>query len=1208
MVEADARGRREPWRSGGVHVSVGNALQHLPLETLAERADALCLCCPPAAGEFCRSPEANDPGDVFRARSAVPLVPPAVLNLAELQPASHVERTDALWPVDLVSAQAEHVHAKIVHARRDLTEALHAIAVKGHARSLGNPADLSNGLQRAQLVVGVHHADQDRLGPQCRADTVRGNEAVTPWGHIGDCHAFRFKLLARIEHRWVFNLRGDHVACRLRGGSHCSEDRQIVGLGASAGEDHVSRMAAQLRGDLPAGGLDAQPGLLSECVQAGSIAVDLPEVGDHGLQHPGIDGRGGIVVEVAAPHRQPQSMSSIRGRRPKRGRQVNRRAGRRRVRSREMPIAPSGLRFSGIRGCWSQEALGRASGGRPEAGQHLPPDTTLARIEMMRFFVSALVVAIAWAPAAGASELADQASAILKQECQMCHGAAIQQSGLDLRTREKILTGGERGPAVVGSNPPLSWLWKLVTHEVKPSMPPGKKLDDGQIEVLRKWIMAGAPMPEGPITDEEAERRAALKKLEERPITEEERAWWAFVKPVRSPLPGQAGANPVDAFLEAKQLSLGLAPSPEASRRALVRRLYLDLTGLPPTPGELQAFLKDESSDAWPALVDRLLDSSHYGERWGRHWLDLVHYADSGGYERDFDWPTMWRYRDYVVDAFNNDVPYDRFVREQIAGDEIYPDLDRAHVATGFLRMVLDNNIKDERTRMDELDDNVATTAQTFLAVTAQCARCHNHKFDPIPQKDYYRMQAVFFSTKETDYPLVGPAVVQEHERLNKEIGERQKPLRKRLEGLEAPHRKALFEVRLDELAPYYREAWETPPEKRDKGQRLNARQVEALLSQIAIGDILDRMEPADKAEHSSTQAKIEDLDSRRPAPFPTARTVTEESRNPLPSYFLHRGDPGSKGSLMQPGVLTVAARMEPAFPEPPEPVSTSWRRKHFAEWIASPDNPLTARVMVNRIWQHHFGEGIVRTPSNFGKTGSQPSHPELLDWLAEEFVDSGWSVKHMHRLMLTSKAYRAASRDIPANLEKDPENAYFWRQSRNRHEAEVIRDQILAAAGTLDLEVGGPAVRPYIDPALFQSSTDRTWPGMSIGDPRSWRRSIYVFSKRSIRYPMFEAFDQPDMVTSCSERTRSTVAPQALLLMNNAEVLLQSKYFAQRVALEAGHDPRDQVRHAFDLALSREPSGAEMAKALEFVGSTPTGLVDLCQTLFNLNEFLYRQ
>ena len=809
---------------------------------------------------------------------------------------------------------------------------------------------------------------------------------------------------------------------------------------------------------------------------------------------------------------------------------------------------------------------------------------------------------------ASALDLAEQANAILKENCQICHGAAIQQSGLDLRTRERILAGGERGAAVVGSNLKGSWLWRLVSHEVKPFMPPGGKLATEKLEVLRKWVIAGAPMPQAAVTDEEAERLAALKKLEDRPITEQERSWWAFVVPRSQEVPGGDESHPVDAFLQKKLDEEGLVKGDRADRRTLVRRLFLDLTGLPPTLENVTAFLADESPDAWESLIDQLLESPHYGERWGRHWLDLVHYADSGGYERDFDWPSMWRYRDYVVNAFNDDMPYDRFIREQIAGDEIAPDSLDTNIATGYLRMVLDNNVKDERTRMDELDDNVATTAQTFLAVTVQCARCHNHKFDPIPQKDYYGMQAVFFSTKETDYPLVPPEAVARHEALNNEITERQEPLKTRLAELDKPHREFLFQAKLDTLPKYYRVAWETPADKRNKAQRLNARQVDALYKLIKREDMLARMDDQDRADYQETEQRVKDLDRRRPEPYPTARTISEDGREALPSYFLHRGDPGSKGSRMDPGVLTVAARAEPSFDAPPTHSKTSWRRKHFAEWVASEDNPLTARVMVNRIWQHHFGEGIVRTPSNFGKTGMPPSHPELIDWLALEFIRSGWSVKHMHRLMLTSEAYRMASRDLPENLAKDADNKFFWRQSRNRHEVEVIRDQIMAAAGTLDRSVGGPAMRPYIDPTLFQSSTDRTWPGMAIGDPASWRRSLYVFSKRSIRYPMFEAFDQPDMVISCSRRTRSTVAPQALLLMNNAEVLLQAKYFAQRVAVEAGHDPAAQVDLAFELALTRMPNKAEKSKALAFLGGTPTGLVDLCQTLFNLNEFLYRQ
>ncbi len=824
----------------------------------------------------------------------------------------------------------------------------------------------------------------------------------------------------------------------------------------------------------------------------------------------------------------------------------------------------------------------------------------------MRWAILILLAALAASPAFPA-DLAEQAYSILEKNCQTCHGAAMQMSKLDLRTRDKAIAGGERGPAVQPGSLGQSWAWKLASHEAKPEMPPGNKLAEEDLETLRKWIVAGAPFPELAATDEEAARLAALKKLEERPITAEEREWWAFQPPVRHDPPGPPSAHPIDAFLEAKYAELGLQISPEADPRALVRRVYLDLIGLPPTPARVEAYLADDAPDKWPKLVDSLLASPHYGERWGRHWLDLVHYADSGGYERDFDWPTMWRYRDYVVNAFNQDKPYDRFILEQIAGDEVDPANPEAHIATGYLRMVLDNNIKDERTRMDELDDNVSTTTLTFLGMTVGCARCHNHKFDPIPQKDYYRMQAVFFSTKEVDYPLVSAEEVAAHKAANKAVDAEQKPLRDRIKEIEKPHREQLFEAKLNELPGYYRKAWETPEGERSEGQRLNARQVEKLFDQIKPSEVLELMTAAEKDERELLTLRIEALNDRRPAPYPTARTIAEGGPEPLPSYFLHRGDTGSKGSKMEPGVLTAAAPRPVSFEAPPGQAASTHHRRQFAEWIASDRNPLTARVMVNRIWQHHFGEGIVRTPSNFGKMGEKPTHPELLDWLATEFVASGWSVKHMHRLMLTSRAYRQAADDITANVAKDPENRQVWRAPRKRLEAEAIRDQILAVAGTLDATVGGPAVRPYIDPDLWQSSTDRVWGGKEVGDRSTWRRSIYVFSKRSIRYPMFEAFDQPDMVGHAADRASSTVAPQALLLMNNAEILLQAKFFAQRLAREAGPDTAAQVERAFALALAREPGPDEKKQAVEFIASNPTGLVDFCQAMLNLNEFVYR-
>ncbi len=780
-------------------------------------------------------------------------------------------------------------------------------------------------------------------------------------------------------------------------------------------------------------------------------------------------------------------------------------------------------------------------------------------------------------------------------------------SKLDLRTREAMLTGGERGPALAPGDAARSRLVRLASHIEEPAMPPGKKLQGWQIEVLRRWVGTGAPMPEN--FARASDKAAALASLEERPITEREKRFWAF-QPVRrvEPPPVRRSAwarGPVDAFLLASMERRGLKPAPAADRRTLIRRAYLDLTGLPPEPAQVESFLKDDSPDAWEKLVDRLLASPHYGERWGRHWLDLVRYSDSGGYEFDRDRPNAWRYRDWVVRAFNQDAPYDRFVREQIAGDEISPGSRDARIGTGFLRMGPEANIKSEMTRMDELDDILATTAGALLGVTLACARCHNHKFDPIPQKDYYRIQAVFFPTKSVEAPLESEDAVARHKAALKGIEELATPLRKQREALEKPYRDRLREEAVARLPEYVRAALGTPPEKRTEGQKLNALQVEKTQN-FTDKEVLASMTEADRAAHREVSAKIASIERSRPRPLAAAMAIGEEGAEAPPSYFLHRGSPDQKGSRMEPGVLSVASTRPFAVPAPEPGATSSGRRRAFADWVASPENPLTARVMVNRIWQHHFGEGIVRTPNNFGATGERPTHPDLLDWLASEFVRAGWSVKAMHRLLMTSSVYRMASDDQAANAAIDPENRLLWRMPRRRLEGEIIRDSILAAAGSLDLASGGPGIHPYIDPSLFQGSSGRTWQGRPDSDPRTWRRSLYVFSKRTIPLPMLEAFDSPDAIGSCARRNRSTIAPQALILMNNAFVRMQAGHFARRLEREAGDNPARQVEHAFQVTLARPPLATERDAALSFLQAGPDSLVDFCQALFNLNEFVY--
>ncbi|MEX2271421.1 MAG: DUF1553 domain-containing protein [Vicinamibacterales bacterium] len=854
----------------------------------------------------------------------------------------------------------------------------------------------------------------------------------------------------------------------------------------------------------------------------------------------------------------------------------------------------------------------------------MAPDRRSLRVTAVRLALAAAVLTFALpSPAAAqADERAQRVYEIFTTHCVECHGES-RKGGLDLRTHRTLIEGSASGRVVVPHEPRKSRLFLLVSYaNPLEGMPLDRpKLPDDDIEEIRKWIEDGgslASVPEA-VPDEEQTLKMLVRR-EERPITPEEREYWAFQTPRRptvpliAPMPAHetTAPNPLDAFLLKAMRDKGLTPSPPADRRTLIRRAYLDVLGLPPSPEEVEAFVDDRSPDAWPKLVDRLLASPHYGERWARHWLDLVRYADSGGFEFDRDRPEMWRYRDYVVGSFNSDKPYSQFVREQIAGDEYAPESDEAMIATGFLRLGPEGGGGGERGRQDELEDIVATTTLTFTGLTVACARCHNHKFDAIPQKDYYRIQAVFASMRPANHPLVPAHDVQAHRAATAAVDAQLAPLRRTKNEIEAPYLKQLVDREIALLPEYLQIAWKTPPEERSEGQRLNVGQIErtlqrdSLRAKITEDDIVARMPDDVRARHQALKDEIASVEAIRPPGYPTARAISEQSRTPRPTYFLHRGNVAAKGSLMTPGVLSVALDGEHDFPTPPPEAKTSWRRRGFAEWLVSPDNPLTARVMVNRLWQHHFGEGIVRTPSNFGKLGDPPSHPELLDWLAVEFIERGWSLKAMHRLMLTSAAYQMSSRDIAANVAIDPENRFSWRMPRQRLEAEAIRDAVLAAAGTLDRTMGGPNVFPYIDPDLFEVSSKRSWPGKPNNDPSTWRRSLYVFSKRSIRYPLFEAFDQPNLVNSVDRRNRSTVAPQALLLMNNAFVLLQSEHFAERLRGDAGEEIGAQVDRAFQIALSRPPDTVERQRAIDFVRQD--GLAAFCHVLFNLNEFVYRQ
>jgi hypothetical protein len=826
----------------------------------------------------------------------------------------------------------------------------------------------------------------------------------------------------------------------------------------------------------------------------------------------------------------------------------------------------------------------------------------------------------AWLAAVDADDLAKQAYEILKANCFECHGAP-RRGGLDMRTHASITAGGENGRVIVPHEPEKSRLYLFATHEQSTKMPPPprERIPDDELDILRRWIAAGGSLEGVPEAAAAAKSAEDMKKAEERPIRPQEREYWAFKPAVRAAVPTPAtpgwSGNPIDAFLAASMEAKGLKPSGLADRRTLIRRLYLDLLGLPPAPDEVEAFVNDRAPNAWETVVDRVLASPHYGERWARHWMDLVRYADSEGFEFDNDRPNMYRYRDYLVEAFNKDKPYDRFVKEQLAGDEYAPadpdspERHEAMIATGFLRLGPSGG----GTRQDALDDLVSTTTLTFMGMTVGCARCHNHKFDPIPQKDYYRMQSVFVAVNEVSHPLAPSAEVEVNRRESQRIQALQRPLQGEKREIEAPYLDMIVEREIAKLPEYMQLAWKTPPAQRTPGQRLTVTQIERTVTPtdttrrlVSERDIVALMPPDVKARHADVKARLAALDKQRPRRLPEADVVGERGRVPPKSYFLHRGSPDAQGSEMTPGVLSVVSEEEWPFPEPPATARSSWRRRGLAEWLVWKGNPLTARVMVNRMWQHHFGEGIARNPGNFGRMGERPSHPELLDWLALEFMDRNWSMKAMHRLLVTSRAYQMASIDIPANVAIDPENRLFWRAPRVRLEAEIIRDNIMAVSGALDRTLGGPSIFPYIDPDLFAESSRRTWRGRPDDDPSTWRRSLYVFLKRGIRYPMFETFDQPNLVNSADRRNRTTIAPQALILMNNGMVLIQARLFAERLTKEAGADPAKQVDRAFRVALSRPPDTVEARRSVEFVKQS--GLEAFCHALFNLNEFVYRQ
>jgi hypothetical protein len=660
-------------------------------------------------------------------------------------------------------------------------------------------------------------------------------------------------------------------------------------------------------------------------------------------------------------------------------------------------------------------------------------------------------------------------------------------------------------------------------------------------------------------------------------LTVEDRAHWAF-QPLRS-TPGVRG---VDDFIVESLAAEGMNLEVVAAPETLIRRVTLDLIGLPPTPEAVDAFVRDPSERAYERLIEELLASPRYGERWGRHWLDLVRFAETDGFEHDAVRPHAWQYRDYVIRSFNDDKPYDRFVKEQIAGDELWPEAPEALIATGYALLgpdMVDSSDQVQR-RHNTLNDITDTTGLVFLGLTMGCARCHDHKMEPISQSDYYQMQAYFADCSlDRERPVPSASQRRDYEvamqryEANEVVQE--------LAKIEAPIRESLRLKKLAKLSPEAQVAHSIAEEKRTAEEQNLVLETAAKVK-VTSKEVGEAIQGELRGRYEALQAAVRRLGS--PPKLPLAMALSKGK--PQPTYVLRRGE----YSMPLDEVRPQTAQAVPA-------VTKEASRKALADWIASPSNPLTARVIVNRIWQHHFGRGIVASPSDFGLNGARPTHPELLDWLADEFVRSGWSVKAMHRLIMKSRTYRQAM----AVSEAETQKRLYAGWQPLRLEGEIIRDSLLAISGTLNLAMYGPGVFPPVPREVVAGSKGGWSPNDRAAEYS--RRSIYIFSRRNLRFPFLEVFDAPDNNLSCAVRERSTTAPQALTLLNATEVMTAAEATAHRLS-KAGSDPGAQVVEAYRLILSRAPTQEESMIGQAFLKESP--LVEYCRALFNLNEFVY--
>ncbi len=781
---------------------------------------------------------------------------------------------------------------------------------------------------------------------------------------------------------------------------------------------------------------------------------------------------------------------------------------------------------------------------------------------------------------------------------------------------EEIKRGGVSGPAIAVDASTPSLLMEKIDAGEMPPQDKGKRrrLTKDQIATLRAWVNSGADWP----------KNRELGLHEQTVRVDEARNFWSFQPVRRPPVPSSRQTvittHPIDAFIEEKLAKSGIEPGEMATAQQLLRRASMDLVGLPPSLDEQEKYLSDPSATAYEDLLDLLLENRGYGERWGRYWLDLVRYADSNGYERDGAKPGVWRYRDYVIDSLNRDKPYDRFVLEQIAGDE-FPDRSQETViATGLHALGAWQDEVDPleaaQYRADELDDMLRTTAQTFLGVTIGCARCHNHKFDPISMIDYYSLSAILAPLKrpnvgreDRDRPLGSLAELaaikirdQQIAELNQHISQRRSLTE--VEWLESGR----SQLPVEAIAAFRAPSKERSPTQNQMVQRHAAQ----WQSEITAAMPEDRRQQIAEIEQS-----IQRLRQATPD-LPRGYFLFEDSPDPEPTFLLISGRASNRGPQMQPAVPVVLTSSQPAIV--PTSGQTSGRRLALARWLTDPANPLTARVIVNRVWQHHFGEGIVATPSDFGQIGARPTHPELLDWLSDWFVHDGhWSLKKLHRLIMTSRTYRRSSTATRQQRELDPENKWLGRFPQRRLEVEAIRDAVLATSGKLNPEMFGPAVYLPIPASVIEAHTDKEAAWRTSPEPAIYRRTIYAYVKRTLLVPMLEVLDLCDTTNSTDKRSVTSIAPQALTLYNGEFMNSQASFFADRLIREVGDDPDRQIDRAYRLALCRSPNATELqamkqflieeiqANANESVGDVRrAALIQICRVILNLNEFVY--